>query len=243
MIALIALSSIYISRTDLSYDPKDYKPIELQRLLKEQPDKYVIIDVRSKLEYDKGHIPGAVRADYFDLPALKKAVGNKIPVTYCAFSAMRGPYAAYQLYQAGFKNASVLDGGISAWTEDIQKLNSKDPSIKTVFNHPKNIFPLRKKGVYPPNQGQVEFTITARQFSFTPNRINVKHGQKVILHIKSIDVAHGFALPEFGIEEELLPNEQKDIEFIADRKGNFSFVCNVICGHQHSSMVGNIIVK
>ncbi len=225
------------------YKASGYEPTELQNLLNKDKDKYVVIDVRTQLEYDKGHLPGAVHADYYDTEALKRSAGNKIPVTYCAFSAMRGPYAAYQLYQAGYYNVGFLNGGISAWAEDIQGMDSSDPKIKSVFNHPKNIFPIRGKGIYPPNQGKVEFTITASRFAFKPNQIVVKHGQTVNLHLMSLDVAHGFALPEFGIEEELLPKEPKDISFIADRKGNFPFVCSVICGHDHASMVGNVIVQ
>ena len=226
------------------YKPTSYTPQQLQELLK-QKNKYVVIDVRTRKEYDKSHIPGAIHADYYDTDALKKAAGDKIPIAYCAFSAMRGPYAAYQLYQAGYKNAAVLDGGISAWAEDIQGLDSDDPQSKGVFRHPKNIFPDRGKSVYPQDRGEVEFNLTAKKFSFSPNKIVVAHGQKVTLNIVSLDFAHGFALPEFGIEEELLPREPKTVTFIADRKGNFPFVCNVICGRvdDHSSMVGNLIVK
>ncbi len=235
---------IYFLTQSKGYKAISFTPLQLQDLLKKQ-NEYVVIDVRSKKEYDKGHIPGAIQADYYNTEALKKAAGNKIPITYCAFSAMRGPYAAYQLYQAGYKNAAILDGGITAWAEDIQGLDSEDPKSKSVFMHPKNIFPEREKSASPNDRGSVEFNITAKRFSFSPNQIIVQHGQKVTLNIVSLDIAHGFALPEFGIEEELLPNEPKTITFTADRKGNFPFVCNVVCGriHDHASMVGNLIVK
>ncbi len=227
-----------------NYRANSYTPKELEALAK-QKDKYVVIDVRTKQEYDKGHIPGALHADYHNTEALKKMAAGKTPITYCSFSAMRGPYAAYQLYQAGFKDVSVLEGGMTRWAEEIQGLDADDPKNKSVFAHPKNIFPSRKSEDYPKNAGSVEINITAKRFEFTPNKIEVKHGQKVTLHLLSLDVTHGFALPEFAIEEELLPNETKSITFIADRKGNFPFVCNVICGstHDHASMVGNIIVK
>lgn len=231
------------SKLQNHYQAGLYSPFELDKLLGGNNDKYAIIDVRSKEEYDKGHLPGAVHADYYDTEALKKAAGDKIPVTYCAFSAMRGSYAAYQLWQAGFKNVGVLDGGISAWAEDIQGMDSADPKAKTVFAHPMNIFPDRPKSDYPKNQGEVEFSITAKQFEFNPIQIIVKHGQKVTLHLMSLDVTHGFALPEFGIEEELLPKEPVTVTFIADRRGNFPFVCSILCGHSHTSMVGNLIVE
>lgn len=227
------------------YQATSYTPSELREMMKKEDfnDKYVVVDVRTKQEYDKGHLPGAVHADYYDKEALKAAAGDKTPITYCSFSAMRGPYAAYELFQSGYKNAAIIDGGLTAWAEDTKKLDANDPLVNTVFNHPKNILPVREKGEYPPNMGSIEFNLIATRYSFTPNKMVVKHGQTVTINMISKDVAHGFALPEFGIEEELLPNEPVTVTFVADRKGNFSFVCNVICGHEHPSMVGNLIVE
>src|SRR3990170_6578076 len=82
-----------VQPTQNNYQANIYSPIKLNELLNKDRDKYVVIDVRTKQEYDKGHIPGAVHADYYDTDALKKAAGDKTPITYCAFSAMRGPYA------------------------------------------------------------------------------------------------------------------------------------------------------
>ncbi|OGK14369.1 hypothetical protein A3C98_02750 [Candidatus Roizmanbacteria bacterium RIFCSPHIGHO2_02_FULL_37_15] len=229
--------------TGKSYNPVEYTPTDLESLLEKQSEKYVVIDARTRLEYDKGHVPGALHADYYDSASLIQAAGSKIPITYDAFSSMRGPYAAYQLYQAGYKNVGILYGGLTAWAEDIQQLDSTDGQPGSVFMHPKNIFPEKVKAEYPANKGTVEFNIVAKRFSFKPNQIVVQHGQKVILHVVSRDVIHGFALPEFNIEEELLPNLQKEITFIANRKGNFTFITNVVSGRDYASMVGNIIVN
>ncbi len=226
------------------YEAKSYSPSQLEELIKEK-EKYVVIDVRTRKEFDKGHIPGAVHADYYDTEALKKAANGKTPITYCSFSAMRGPYAAYQLYRHGYKDAAVLDGGISGWAEDIKGMESEKSKKTSIFMHPKNIFPERKNDDYPVNAGSVEFNLTAEKFRFNPSIITVKHGQKVTLNLKSLDVTHGFSLPEFGVEAEILPGELKSVSFIATRKGNYPFICNVICGaaHNHASMIGNLIVE
>ncbi|RMF55129.1 hypothetical protein D6745_03095, partial [Candidatus Woesearchaeota archaeon] len=44
-----------------------------------------------------------------------------------------------------------------------------------------------------------DFNVTAKQWEFTPKVIRVKLGDTVRLHVKSIDVTHGLALPDFGI--------------------------------------------
>ena len=88
-----------------------------------------------------------------------------------------------------------------------------------------------------------EFDIVARQWNFNPDTITVNEGDTVILNINSIDVNHGFAIKEFGVSESLNPGNTVRVEFIADRKGSFSFFCNVQCGSGHTRMRGTLIVE
>lgn len=88
-----------------------------------------------------------------------------------------------------------------------------------------------------------EFDMIAKQWEFVPNTIEVNLGDKVGLHIENVDVAHGFALPDFGINEILEPNKEVYVEFIADKIGTFTFDCSVPCGKGHSGMKGQLVVK
>ena len=82
--------------------------------------------------------------------------------------------------------------------------------------------------------GEVKvFEMTARQFSFEPGTITVEKGDTVKLTITSIDVTHGFALPDFGIYENLEPGKMVNVEFVADKEGTFNFFCSVPCGSGH----------
>lgn len=89
----------------------------------------------------------------------------------------------------------------------------------------------------------MEFNMTAKRFAFDPSVINVKPGDKVKITIKSLDVTHGFSLPEFGINENLVPGKEVVVEFTADKKGEFTFFCSVICGEGHTEMTGKLIVE
>ena len=89
----------------------------------------------------------------------------------------------------------------------------------------------------------VEVNMIAKQFEFDPSVITVNKGDTVIIHVRSIDVAHGFALPEYGISERLPPNQAVDIEFVADKQGTFTFFCNIPCGSGHGAMRGTLIVN
>lgn len=88
-----------------------------------------------------------------------------------------------------------------------------------------------------------EFTMTAKQWVFDPEVITVKQGDKVKINIKSLDVAHGFALPDFGVEQNLEPGKEIVVEFIASKKGEFTFSCSVMCGAGHREMTGKFIVE
>src|SRR3989344_8160150 len=68
-----------------------------------------------------------------------------------------------------------------------------------------------------------EISVTARQWEFDPNPIIVNKGDKIKLSIKSVDVAHGFSLPDFGINKRLEPCKIETVEFIADKSGQFTF--------------------
>jgi cytochrome c oxidase subunit II len=87
------------------------------------------------------------------------------------------------------------------------------------------------------------FTMTAKQWEFEPSEITVQKGDTVRLTISSVDVAHGFALADFGISEFLAPGKTSTVEFVADKVGRFSFFCNVSCGRGHREMNGLLIVE
>lgn len=88
-----------------------------------------------------------------------------------------------------------------------------------------------------------EFRITAKQFQFEPEIIEVNKGDKVRLVVTSIDVPHGIKIAEYGINERLDVGKPATIEFTADKEGTFTAFCSVFCGSGHSSMKGKLIVR
>jgi len=78
----------------------------------------VLVDVREQVEWDAGHIPGAIHIprSYLELN-IEAAVPNRATriVTYCA-SGVRSAYAAATLGQLGYGDVASMAGGIQAWT-------------------------------------------------------------------------------------------------------------------------------
>jgi cytochrome c oxidase subunit 2 len=85
--------------------------------------------------------------------------------------------------------------------------------------------------------------MVAKQWDFVPSTITVNKGDTVKMIINSIDVKHGIAIPEFGVNSDLNPGEITTIEFVADKSGSFRFFCSVFCGSGHGSMEGTLIVN
>lgn len=88
-----------------------------------------------------------------------------------------------------------------------------------------------------------EIAITAKRFSFTPDTIRVKQGERVRLRITSEDVSHGFSILELGINEVIEPGKETVVELTPTKKGNFRYFCSVECGTGHLAMQGKLIVE
>ena len=70
--------------------------------------------------------------------------------------------------------------------------------------------------------------VTAKKFAFEPASVTVKKGTKVKLSIKSIDVAHGFSLPDFNVNATLEPKKTTVVEFTADKTGTYNIFCSIL---------------
>lgn len=88
-----------------------------------------------------------------------------------------------------------------------------------------------------------EFTVSARQFSYSPERIGVNKGDRVILRLQPRDVSHGIYVDGYGVETHAAPKTEGVVEFVADSPGTYRFRCSVTCGVMHPFMIGEVEVK
>lgn len=81
----------------------------------------MIVDVRTGDEFagEKGHIPGALNVPYADMPAVLESIARakNTPIAVNCGSAGRSERAARLMAEAGFRQVSVIRGGLAAWRE------------------------------------------------------------------------------------------------------------------------------
>lgn len=96
----------------------DYKNLNVEQFEKMRAAKTnVLLDVRTKKEYEAGHIPGAVLID-FNAPDFEKKIGSldkdKTYLVHCAVGG-RSAKAAAKMSALNFKSVYNLEGGYRAW--------------------------------------------------------------------------------------------------------------------------------
>ena len=87
------------------------------------------------------------------------------------------------------------------------------------------------------------FAITARNYAFTPNRIEMTKDDLVSLTIEGADQVHSFAIDEFRIAKRIAPGTTVTIEFRADRAGSFNYYCNIAADSGCKAMRGTLVVN
>ena len=103
--------------TKLPAGCRELSPNEAEAFMKAKPD-LVILDMRVESEWvEEGHLPGAERTNFYR-EALKDHLAamdrSKSYLVYCAIGE-RSKQTAVQMAELGFKEISILSGGLNAW--------------------------------------------------------------------------------------------------------------------------------
>jgi cytochrome c oxidase subunit II len=88
-----------------------------------------------------------------------------------------------------------------------------------------------------------EFTIVAKDFQYSPTRIEVRQDDLVKLTVRSEDIAHSFTIDEYRISKRVPAGGSTTFEFQADRPGTFPFYCALTGEPGHKMMHGELVVR
>jgi cytochrome c oxidase subunit 2 len=99
----------------------------------------------------------------------------------------------------------------------------------------------------------LRINVTAQQFTWNfsyPDANNatspvlyLPKGRSVELYMRSLDVIHAFFVPEFRLNEDIVPGMVTNLHVTPDRLGTYTVICNELCGLGHSLMRTEAIVE
>jgi heme/copper-type cytochrome/quinol oxidase subunit 2 len=88
-----------------------------------------------------------------------------------------------------------------------------------------------------------EFDLTARDYQFSPDRIEVTQDDLVKLTVRSADVAYSLTIDQYRISKRIPAGGEVTFEFRADRTGTFRFYSNLTSDPRHATMRGDLVVR
>jgi plastocyanin len=92
------------------------------------------------------------------------------------------------------------------------------------------------------NDGVAVFKISGKNFSYSPNRITVKKGQKIRIEFTSESGFHDLVIDEFKASTmRVNTGGNANVEFTPTEAGTFEFYCSV-GQHRANGMVGTLVV-
>ena len=94
-----------------------------------------------------------------------------------------------------------------------------------------------------PSQNRREFTILAKDHTFTPNKIEVAQDDLVKVTLRSEDRPTSFAIDAYRIVKRAAGGTSITFEFRADQPGTFTFYCNLTSDAGCKDMKGTLIVR
>ena len=95
----------------------------------------------------------------------------------------------------------------------------------------------------PKDQGERVVSIKVKRFEYMPKEVVLKKGVPVVLELTSLDVPHGFNLPDLGVRADVLPGLKTRVRIVPQQAGRFLFHCDIFCGTGHEELEGAIVVK
>jgi len=88
-----------------------------------------------------------------------------------------------------------------------------------------------------------DLTITAKDFRFSPNRIEVSRDDLLRLTVKSEDVVYGFTIDDYRVSKRVPAGGSVVLDLRLDREGTFPFYSNMTSDARHAQMRGELVVR
>ena len=131
-------------------------------------------------------------------------------------------------------NASLFEvvGKQWNWSYRFPGKDGKMGLVDTKFISEKNPFGIDPKDL----NGQDDILVSSQE-------VHLPLNQPVKALLRSVDVLHNFAVPQFRAKMDLVPGMVTFIWFTPTRVGQFDVLCNELCGVGHYVMRGKVVIE
>ena len=102
------------------FESKDINVISDTQFIEIQDTDYILVDVRTIEEYESGHIQDAINFDFYSGSFQKEILSldkSSSIILYCR-TQNRSTKTANYLKENGYKEITVLEGGITSWVKN-----------------------------------------------------------------------------------------------------------------------------
>lgn len=101
-----------------------------------------------------------------------------------------------------------------------------------------------RESAKPEAQGPArQIKVVTKKWNIEPGEIKVKVNEPVELLVTTMDVAHGFEVPELRIDEAVNPGPGVKIALKVEKAGRYTVRCSILCGMGHEDMLGSIVAE
>ena len=88
-----------------------------------------------------------------------------------------------------------------------------------------------------------EFSLTARDYRFSPDRLEVMQDDLVKISVQSADHAYSLTIDDYRISRRVPAGGSTSFEFRADQTGTFDYYSNLSNDSRHKQMRGQLVVR
>jgi len=78
---------------------------------------------------------------------------------------------------------------------------------------------------------------------YAVNDLHVPSGRDVVIYLRTEDVLHSFYIPDLRVKQDAVPGFSIEVQFHADKSGQYELVCAELCGWGHYKMKGRVTAE
>ena len=117
------------------------------------------------------------------------------------------------------------------------------PAVVRLFANPQSQGTSYSPSAQEQAPNRREFTITAKDYHFSPDRLEVSQDDLVKVTVRSEDVAYSVTIDAYRVSKRVPAGGEVTFEFLADRAGTFPFYSNLTSDSRHQTMKGSLVVR